>query len=560
MHVCCVYIKLFLIFNETVDKINNYKIRGFEIPLGISYISSSLKQVGYTTELVYCTQYTYSKGIDSYFEKEPQVFTISITSDKDYGLALELILFLKKKYRKAKIIVGGPYITLHYRKVFDEIKEIDALCIGAGERAIPEYVRQVEKDKYQQTDNLWIKDNDGQIIKCNKILSTENLDKLPFPDRQGWKRWIYDAHIQTILWTTGCIYNCIFCSTNAFRKVSNNRYFNKRSVESFVKEINYIIREFKDISVLSIISNSALADVDRFRKLCIALKKINDSLKNKIKYQIVLNFVDNLLNRDQDILQLMKEANIKLCCFSLESGSIELRKKLGKPIYKNEQIIEFFKRLRNLGIITVCYAMYCYPFETKKTYQETVECLRQCKPTQIIYTFMTPIEYTKLKDLVGNFEYKDVSFIHKYRYITLLPRVYITYKPIKKSLEILLDFCKKRYKLVNKISNRIADIIYGIRNIFDILKKTKEKRRQDFQKIAKEEMDKGNFKRAIKYFNKVKIKEDNCWIYGDRGIAKMNIGDYKGAIKDFDIMLESGTKEIYEEKKKECLKKLGFNK
>ena len=112
MHVCCVYIKLFLIFNKTVDKINNYKIRGFEIPLGISYISSSLKQAGYTTELVYCTQYTYNKGIDSYFKKEPQVFAISITSNKDYELALELILFLKKKYRKAKIIVGGPYITL----------------------------------------------------------------------------------------------------------------------------------------------------------------------------------------------------------------------------------------------------------------------------------------------------------------------------------------------------------------------------------------------------------------------------------------------------------------
>ena len=166
---------------------------------------------------------------------------------------------------------------------------------------------------------------------------------------------------------------------------------------------------------------------------------------------------------------------------------------------------------------------------------------------------MTPIEYTKLKDLVGNFDYKDVSFIHKYRYITLLPRVYITYKPINKSLEILLDFCKKRYKLANKISNRIVDTIYRIRNIFDILKKKKEKKRQNFQKIAKEEMDKGNFKRAIKYFNKVKIKEDNCWIYGDRGIAKMNIGDYKGAIKDFDKILELEPKEIYKEKKEECI-------
>ena len=553
MHICCIYIRAYLT-GEIVNENSKYKIRGFEIPLGISYISSSLKQAGYTTELVYCTQYTYSKGIDSYFEKEPQVFTISITSDKDYGLALELILFLKKKYRKAKIIVGGPYITLHYNKVFDEIKGIDALCIGAGERAIPEYVRQVEKDKYQQTDNLWIKDIDGQIIKCNKILLTENLDELPFPDRQGWKHWIYDAHIQTILWTTGCIYNCIFCSTNAFRKVSNNRYFNKRSVESFVKEINYIIREFKNISVLSIISSSALADIDRFRKLCIALKKINDGLKNKIGFVVTFNFTYNLLYKDSDVLELMRDANIKWCSFSLESGSQEIRKKLRKPTYTNEQIIEFFRRLRILGIKTACYVMYCYPFETKKTYKETVECLRQCQPTYITYSFLTPIEYTELRDLVGDFKYKNVSFIHKYRYNTLFLRVYIKYKPFKQCLRI---FFKLIYKLIiDRMLNRIVDIIYKTKNIFYKLKNKLETDRQNFQKIAKEEMDKGNFKRAIKYFNKVKIKEDNCWIYGDRGIAKMNIGDYKGAIKDFDKVLELEPKEIYKEKREECLEKI----
>ena len=170
---------------------------------------------------------------------------------------------------------------------------------------------------------------------------------------------------------------------------------------------------------------------------------------------------------------------------------------------------------------------------------------------------MRSIEYTKLRDLVGNFEYKNVSFIHKYRYNTLLLRVYITYKPIKKFLRsMLLEFFTKRYKLVDIMSNRIANIIYKTKNIFYKLKNILEKKRQSFQKIAKEEMDKGNFKRAIKYFNKVKIKEDNCWIYGDRGIAKMNIGDYKGAIKDFNKILELEPKEIFKKKIDECIEEM----
>ena len=347
--------------------------------------------------------------------------------------------------------------------------------------------------------------------------------------------------------TTGCAYNCIFCTNNGLRRNSSNRYFNERSVESFVKELNYIIKEFKYISGLKIISESALANADNFRKLCIELKKINDGLKKKISFAITLNFVYNLLDKDRDILLLMKEANIKWCSFSLESGSAEIRKKIGKPAYTNEQIIEFFNRLRQLGIYTTCSAMYCYPFETKETYKETIKCLKQCKPTFIGYSFMIPLEYTGLRDMVGDIDYKNVGFIHKYRFNTLSLRVYITYKPIKEFLTII----KKKYKSLNRILSMIDKI-----RIFGLLERLLEQKRQSIQERAKQEMDKGNFKQAIKYFNKVKIKEDNYWIYGDRAIAKMNIGDYKGAIKDFDKILELEPKEIYKEKRKECLEKM----
>jgi radical SAM superfamily enzyme YgiQ (UPF0313 family) len=541
---------------DRLNEIIRYKIRALDIPLGISYISSSLKEAGYTTEMVYCTQYIYAKGIDNYFEKEPQIFVISIISEYDYKLGLKLVLTLKKKYRKLKIIIGGPYITLHHKKVFEEMEEIDALCIGAGEKAVVEYVKQVEQGQYQKTDNLWIKDNDGQIIKCDRVLSTENIDELPYPDRKGWEKWIYDKNIQSIVWTMGCVYNCIFCANNALRKCSNNNYFNKRSVECFVKELNYIIKEFKYISGLKIISESALANVDNFRKLCIELKKINDGLKKKISFTITLNFVYNLLDRDRDILLLMKEANIKWCSFSLESGSAEIRKKIGKPVHTNEQIIDFFKILRNSGIYTTCSVMYCYPFETKETYKETVECLKQCKPTFIGYSFMLPLEYTELRDMVGDIEYKDISFIHKYRANTFLLRVYITYKPIKTLLYSILRFLRNKYKILNKIINIVYKTDEIIKNIFIKINNKTEQKRQSFQERAKQEIDKGNFKEAIKYFNKVKIKEDNYWIYGDRAIAKMRIGDYKGAIKDFDKILELEPKEIFKEKREECLKKI----
>ena len=93
MHVCCIYVRA---LHNLRNNIDNYKVNGALVPLGISYISSSLQLAGYTTEIIYCTEYTYSEGIKKYITKKPDVIAVSITSTSDYGLARELVGYLKK--------------------------------------------------------------------------------------------------------------------------------------------------------------------------------------------------------------------------------------------------------------------------------------------------------------------------------------------------------------------------------------------------------------------------------------------------------------------------------
>ena len=189
----------------------------------------------------------------------------------------------------------------------------------------------------------------------------------------------------------------------------------------------------------------------------------------------------------------------------------------------------------------------------------------------------------KIKVLFSGLYHLYLSIIDKIRYDTLEYRLLYEIYGIKSFSKFLYEKIRKNWKkhkhkyicgiekvfeeiycFLNGIIKKIIvnidiiyiDIIYKTKNIFYKLKNKLETDRQNFQKIAKEEMDKGNFKRAIKYFNKIKIKEDNYWIYGDRGIAKMNIGDYKGAIKDFNKILELEPKEIFKEKREECLEKI----
>ena len=270
MHICCIYV-----LNSKQTAIDYgikdiYKISRLSVPLGISYISSSLQQNGYTTEIVYCNPFTYKEGIKKYIKKDPQIFAISIVSNPDVSLTKSLIEYLKKHYFNAKILVGGTQVTSDAEQILRDLTKIDAICIGSGEKAIVEYVKQVEKGEYTKTDNLWIKTG-KEVIKCDKSLSIENLDDLPYPDRDGWERWLYHSdknktnwekwlsdsdNIKVVLMRRGCIYNCVFCSNKELRKISHNRYFNVRSIKSIIDEIDYIVKKYKNIKGINCLKNT----------------------------------------------------------------------------------------------------------------------------------------------------------------------------------------------------------------------------------------------------------------------------------------------------------------
>jgi tetratricopeptide (TPR) repeat protein len=57
---------------------------------------------------------------------------------------------------------------------------------------------------------------------------------------------------------------------------------------------------------------------------------------------------------------------------------------------------------------------------------------------------------------------------------------------------------------------------------------------------GKDEMAKENYNLAVLYFN-LAIEEDSLYIkaYSERGLAKQNTGDHKGAMKDYEFVLQN---------------------
>ena len=528
MHIACIYFRKILYHPK---EIVYDKKRDFIIPMGISYIASSLKVAGYETEVLFYELqrdkiYNKITGID-------KLVLLSVTTEVDYERAKNVIENIKKKYPKIKVGVGGPYPTLVPEDMMAN-KDIDMVCIGEGEIANVEYAKQVEKEQYHKTDNLWIRDNNGEIIKCDRSVVIEDIDSLPYPDRDGWTNSISENFKQKqinqyILLERGCNNKCTYCVHHALSKKQEGKYLRHRNIDKVIEEIEYICIRYPYTKVIRFVADNALSNPKYFIELCQKLIKFNEKRGKKIRFHFSLNISREALKYKEEIVSLMKKANVVAFNIGLQSVSLDIRKKLCRPYYTNEELEEFIYITKSAGIISTIDILWHPYLYTKQIYKETFRYLKKIQPFNVAIYWLIPTKGTELyKDKDKIVSYENAKLIDKLRFKMLKYRWLYEYKKV---------YFKQYIK--TKIEN--------------IKTKIRGKKQQRYISKAKLCIDNKKYKKAIKYFNKISIDKTNYWIYGDRGIAKMSIGDYKGAIKDFDKILDLEPKDIYKEKREECL-------
>ena len=544
MQVCCIYVNIAC---HPYDEFCNKKIfTHIQIPLGLSYILGSLKNEGYDTDLLMYDNFNRNEFFISNIKKAPDVFAISISSPIEYDIAKkELFPLLKKNFKNTKIIVGGTSVTLMYdylcENVTEEMNNIDAFCVGDGEKAIIDYIKQLEQNNFIKTDNLIINDfKKNLLFKCDNVKTVENIDDIPYPDIDSWNKYCVptkELRLKVSL-SRGCANQCLYCSNQIFKRNLKGKYYRVRSPQSVVKEVDYLYNKYKDLRFIYLQAESGIPNLFYFVDLCNVLGEYNNKIGNKIKFAIQFNFMPSFNDGSVNLVSLIKKANFDILLFSIESGSLEIRKKLNRPNYTNEQLIQFCRKLKKYGIKSKITIMYCYSFETKQTYKETIDLLRQCKPDILSVSFLRPEHGTKLYDFYKKNKVKEPSIYEMFNWITLKWRIYFSYKPLREIIKFLFE------------SYNISFITVRLKYFINIYINERNKEKSD---IAKQYFDKQEYKNALKYFNKIKIQQDNYWIYGDRAVAKMNIGDYKGALKDFDKIIKLYPKDIYKQKRQECL-------
>lgn len=338
--------------------------------LGVEYLSASLKKEGFSAKLFLDPILFAESGfinqvllgaVFSFREKllkkiidyRPGLICFSVITDNyswAWGWAKEL-----KKYLDAKIILGGMHPTSVPEKVIVN-PYIDYVCVGEGDYAIVELAKFVSGNgPLSNMTNVWLKLN-GEVINTQLRPLINNLDTLPFPD----KDLFYDSAPifnsgYTIVTSRGCLYSCSYCCNNVLKEVYKNEssFLRKRSPENVIAELKIAKLRYKPkyIAFLDEIFNSD------GNWLNIFLDRYLDEIKLPFSCYLFPDLVTETTSR------LLKESGCVRVQMGVQIENDEKRRSILNRPSSKESISKAILLLRKKKIFVVCDNIFGLPDE-----------------------------------------------------------------------------------------------------------------------------------------------------------------------------------------------------
>ena len=378
-------------------------------PLNLALLAAIAEQNGHQVEIIDAevNSIPEDKLVTMVLQSQPDVIGLTCYSPF-FHLNTSLAQKLKDAGCKAKILVGGPHITIMKEKVL--VPQFDYLFVGDAEDSFVKFLTTYQKGGnlsevggiiFRRPDNSvcagqaqWIESPIKITGATRNQLQEHPLDKLPFPARHLLPMKEYRMgtmhgrmHFTTIQTLRGCPWHCIFCASDAL----NTTRMLTRSAKSVVEEIKKVVADFPYLThfyfideVLTLWEEHILEVSDRI---------IAEGLKITFEGATRANLVN-----DKQIEKMAKAGLIRLA-FGLETVNTEMRKTMRKQV-KLEDYTKANKICESYGVEALNSVMIGLPGETRETIRETLTFLRNAREVkQANFAIAVPYPGTEFSDM-----------------------------------------------------------------------------------------------------------------------------------------------------------------
>jgi radical SAM superfamily enzyme YgiQ (UPF0313 family) len=334
-------------------------------PMGLFFLAAGLKEHGHEVEVLnWHDRGTAPEDMERALrEKQPRLIGFSILHANRWG-GIEIARIAKRIDPTVTIVFGGVGATHLWKHFLQHFPEVDYIVIGEGERSFPNLV-----DALQGRESAGLSSvpgiafrRGGRPYKTAPAEPIRNLDALPAPARH------FDiAHLAL---TRGCVSDCRFCGSPGFwgRRV---RY---HSADYFVGQLASLRQRGRRFFYVS--DDTFTLNKRRVIEVC---RKI---IQRKLDiHWAAISRVDAV---DEEVLGWMRRAGCIQISYGVESGSVEIRRRLNKTI-SERQIRAAFAQTQRYGIMARAYFIYGCPGETRETIQETIDLMLEIQPLACVF-------------------------------------------------------------------------------------------------------------------------------------------------------------------------------
>ncbi len=364
--------------------------------LGLGYLASTLKQNGYRVQI-----------FD--FESDPDQILKSATEQSALLVGFSLIFqFYIRRFRAVirhlrehgvhcHITIGGHFPSLSYDETLCEIPELDSVVLFEGELTLVELVDCLS------TNNDWrgirgIAYRAAGTTVANPLRPLiEDLDQLPYPERNYEPPKVLGRVIMPILASRGCIRRCSFCSIHTFYRTAPGRVVRTRQPREVVREMRSLYDE-RGVTIFLFQDD----DFPLFGKVW--RKWANEFVDELFRSDLVGRVIWKINCRadvvETELFSRLQQAGLYLVYMGLESGSDEGLKTLNKSITV-EQNVNAVRTLKSLGLMFEYGFMLLDPSSTFESVRANVDFLRQIVGdgcTAATFCRMLPYDGTPTKE------------------------------------------------------------------------------------------------------------------------------------------------------------------
>jgi radical SAM superfamily enzyme YgiQ (UPF0313 family) len=331
-----------------VDKVGEW----YPFPLGLPYISSSMKAAGFN---VFTLNLNNEAGsVEDLLRDAIHKYHIDAVLTggiiTEYYAIHDIIRIVKKINQKIITVVGGGMVTANPIPAMIALEFCDFGVIGEGERTACELCNSIENNSnVNSVDGIIFsvisESDEKEYTQTKQREPIKDLDALPFPDYAGFgieknitqATSFYDMNDRgaiSILTSRSCPCLCTFCFHN-----TGNTY-RQRSLDNVFSEIDYLYNEYHP-KYIFILDEFFGSHIERVKEFCERIKQYG--VRWSAQYR-VNTFSD-------EAAKMLKASNCDMVGFGLESADNRILKsmKKGITIEQTEQAIQICEKY-GLGI------------------------------------------------------------------------------------------------------------------------------------------------------------------------------------------------------------------